>query len=154
MHTATIEPRMTNPALALDGALPALLGVSAAVKAGGVAQPLLDLASLRASQLNGCSWCVDMHSHDLAQAGESAQRIAAVAAWRDAPLFSDPERAVLDLAEHATRLADGGGVPLGVFEEAADHFDEQQLATIILSIGLVNLWNRLTVSTGQAPAVR
>jgi AhpD family alkylhydroperoxidase len=110
----------------------------------------LDLVHLRASQINGCSVCVDMHSRDARKAGETEERLFAVAAWREAPYFTDPERAALALAEAVTRLSDREDpVPEAVWDEAARHYEEPALAALILSIATVNLWNRLNAATRQ-----
>jgi AhpD family alkylhydroperoxidase len=140
---------MANPALALDGALPALLGVSqVAGRAELGFSP--ELLNLRASQINGCAVCVDMHAKALRAAGEPEARVFAVSAWRETPYFSEPERAALALTEALTRIADAAEpVPDAVYDAAAEHFDEQQLASIVLSIGVINLWNRLNVATRQ-----
>jgi len=106
--------------------------------------------NLRCSQINGCSVCVHMHARDLRKAGESDERIDTVAGWRDTPWFTDAERAALALAESLTRLADrSAAVPDEVWADAAAHYDEQQLAGLVLSIGVVNLWNRVNIATRQ-----
>ena len=105
---------------------------------------------LRASQINGCSVCVEMHASDLKKAGESDERIFAVAAWREAPYFTDAERAALALTEAMTRLSDrADAVPDDVWDEVARHYDEPALAALTLSIASVNLWNRLNAATRQ-----
>ena len=110
----------------------------------------LDLVHLRASQINGCSLCVDMHSREARKAGETEERLFAVAAWREAPYFTDPERAAMALAEAVTRLSDRADpVPGAVWEEAAGHYKEPTLAAPVLSIATVNLWNRLNAATRQ-----
>jgi AhpD family alkylhydroperoxidase len=150
MSTSTpLLPRMANPALALDGALPALLGVSkVAGRAGLGFSP--ELLNLRASQINGCAVCVDMHAKALREAGEPEARVFAVCAWRETPYFTEPERAALALTEALTRIADQGEpVPDAVYDAVAEHFDEQQVASIVLTIGVINLWNRLNVATRQ-----
>src|ERR671921_345565 len=135
-----MSARMTNPAFALTTATRPLMDLGAAVKNAGVPLSTLELANLRASQINGCSVCVHMHARDLRKAGESDERIDTVAGWRDAPFFSDAERAALALAEALTRVADRpDAVPDDVYAAAAEHYDEQQLATLILSISLVNV---------------
>jgi AhpD family alkylhydroperoxidase len=106
--------------------------------------------NLRASQINGCSVCVDMHSRALRKLGEKDERIFAVGAWREAPYYSDAERAALGLTEAASRLSDRADpVPDDVWNEAARHYDEPQLAALVLSIGMINLWNRLNAATRQ-----
>lgn len=145
-----MQARMKNPALVLPDALQALLDLGKAVDKGGVPPATLGLVHLRASQINGCSVCVDAGFRDLKKVGERDARIFAVAAWRDAPYFTDAERAALALAEAMTRLSDRSDpVPDDVYAEAARHFDEPALASLILSIAAINLWNRLNVATRQ-----
>ena len=111
-----------------------------------------ELVHLRASQINGCSVCVDMHARELKKAGETDERLFAVAAWRDAPYFTDAERAALALTEAVTRLGDRADpVPDDVWDEAARHYDEQALAALILSIAQINVWNRLNAPPGRSP---
>jgi AhpD family alkylhydroperoxidase len=145
-----IEPRIPNIAGTVPEALHALLALGKASMTGGVPQTTHTLIHLRASQINGCSVCVQMHSHELREAGESEERIATVAAWREAPYFSDAERAGLALAEAATRLSDRSDpVPDEVWADAARHYDDAQLASLVLSITSINAWNRLNVITRQ-----
>lgn len=121
-----------------------------AVYAGGVPPQTLELVHLRASQINGCSGCVDIHSRALEHLGESSERIHLVAAWREAPYFSDAERAVLALTEAATRLADRADpVTDEVWDEAARHFTEPQLAALVVAIATINAYNRANVATRQ-----
>jgi AhpD family alkylhydroperoxidase len=128
-------------------ALPAL-GTS--TKEGGVPSPTLDLVHLRASQINGCSVCVGMHSRELKKAGETDERVFAVAAWRDAPYFTEAEHAALALAERVARLDDRADPePDEIWNEVALHYDEPALAAPILAIANVNVWNRLNVATRQ-----
>ena len=149
MSTTTLTSRMTNPAFAVDGAMDALQALSKAVSRARV--PIdLELVHLRASQINGCSVCVDMHAKGLRKAGESEERVFAVAAWRDTPYFTDAERAALELTEALTRLADRpDAVPDAVWDAAAAHFDEPQLAALVMDIASINVWNRLNVATRQ-----
>jgi AhpD family alkylhydroperoxidase len=150
MTTAALEPRMTHPAFVLPDAMQALQALGKAVRKGGVPETTGYLVHLRASQINGCSVCVEMHSKELKEAGEPDERIFAVAAWREAPYFTDAERAALALTEAATRLSDRPEpVSDEVWEEAARHYDESQLAALVLEIALINVWNRLNVTTGQ-----
>jgi AhpD family alkylhydroperoxidase len=145
-----MQARMKNPAMVVPEAMEALLALGASAKNGGVPPRTLDLVHLRASQINGCSVCVDMHSRDLKKAGETDERLFAVAAWRETPYFTDAERAALALAEAATRLSDRPDpVPDEIWDEAARHYDEPALATLILNIALINVWNRLNVTTRQ-----
>ncbi|BDP42126.1 alkyl hydroperoxide reductase AhpD [Deinococcus aetherius] len=144
-----MQERMKNPALSVPGAMQALIDLSKAAQ-HGIPAGLRDLINLRASQINGCSVCVAGHARDLKAAGESDERIFAVAAWRDAPYFTEAERAALALTEAATRLADTSDpVPDAIWHEAARHHDERALASIVLAIGSINVWNRLNVTTRQ-----
>jgi AhpD family alkylhydroperoxidase len=145
-----MQARITNPAVTVPGAMQAMLALSAAAEKGGVSKQLIELVSLRASQINGCGLCVDMHAYDLKAAGETDLRLAAVAAWRDAPYFTDPERAALALTEAATRLSDRPEpVPDAVWEEAVRHFDEPILSGLVIAIAMINAWNRINVVTRQ-----
>jgi AhpD family alkylhydroperoxidase len=145
-----MQARMQNPAMVIPEAMPAILGVLKATKKGGVPEATLELVHLRASQINGCGFCVDMGARSARKAGETEDRLFAVAAWREAPYFTDAERAALALAEAATRLADRADpVPDEIWDEAADHYDEQQLAALLLWIGVTNLFNRLNATTKQ-----
>jgi AhpD family alkylhydroperoxidase len=145
-----LQARMINPAVMVPEAMRALHALWAATNKGAVPQRTHYLIHLRVSQINGCSVCVEMHSRDLKKAGESDERLFAVAAWRDAPYFTDAERAALALAEAATRVSDRPDpVPDEVWEEAARHYDEQALASLVLSIAQINVWNRLNIATRQ-----
>jgi AhpD family alkylhydroperoxidase len=141
--------RMPNPAFAVDGAMDALNAVNKAITRARL--PInRELVHLRASQINGCSVCVDMHAKGALKAGESEERLFAVAAWRDTPYFSDAERAALALTEALTRAADrADAVPDEIWDAAAEHFDEPQLGALVLDIALINVWNRLNVATRQ-----
>jgi len=144
-----MQARMKNPVIILPDALQALLAVNKAAEKG-VPPVTRKLVHLRASQINGCSVCVDMHARELKNAGETDDRLFAVAAWRDAPWFTDAERAALALTEAVTRLSDRADpVSDEVWEEAARHFDEPALAALLVQIGLINVFNRLNVATKQ-----
>jgi AhpD family alkylhydroperoxidase len=108
--------------------------------------PLRELVKLRASQINGCAFCVDMHSRDALAGGEDERRVWAVAVWREAPFFDERERAALALTEAMTRLPDAG-VPDDVYDEAARHFDEHELGQLMFAIIAINAWNRVGVGT-------
>jgi AhpD family alkylhydroperoxidase len=110
----------------------------------------LQLVEIRASQINGCAVCIDMHTKDAAAAGESALRLNMVAAWREATVFTEAERAALELAEQGTRLADAaGGVTDEAWANAAKHYDSDQLAALVAAIAGINAWNRLNAITRQ-----
>jgi AhpD family alkylhydroperoxidase len=145
-----MQARIKNPAVSVPGALEALQRLGAAATTAGIPETTLCLAYLRASQINGCSVCVDIHSRELERAGESSERIHTVAAWRETPYFSDAERAALALTEAATRLADRPEpVADEVWHEAARHYTEPQLAALVVAIATINAFNRLNVATLQ-----
>jgi AhpD family alkylhydroperoxidase len=145
-----MEARMRNPAMILTEAMPAILALAQATKTGGVPPLTLDLVHLRVSQINGCSACVDAGCRQARKSGETDERLATVAAWRDAPYFTDAERAALALAECVTRLSDRTeAVPDAVWDEAVRHYDETAMAALILSIATTNVFNRINVTTRQ-----
>ncbi len=145
-----MQARMSNPAMVLPDAMQAIQGLFKATGKGGVPPATLELVHLRASQVNGCSACVDSGARSAKKAGETDDRLFALAAWREAPYFTDAERAALALTEAATRLADRSDpVPDDIWDEAADHYDEQGLAALVLMIATTNLFNRLNATTRQ-----
>ena len=145
-----MHSRMTNPVFVVPEALKALNVLQSSIAKNGVPDTTLELVRLRASQINGCSLCVEMHARDLRKAGEKDDRLFAVAAWREAPYFSDAERAALALTEAATRLPDrGDAMPDAIWNEAARHYDEKALADLVLNIALINFWNRVNVMIRQ-----
>jgi AhpD family alkylhydroperoxidase len=145
-----MQARMTHPVMVLPDAMSALLALSRATRSGTVPETTHELVHLRVSQINGCSVCVDMHARALKDAGEKDERIWGVGAWRESPYFSDAERAALALAECLTRLADRpDAVPDAVWADAADHYDERELASLLVSIGAINVWNRLNAAVRQ-----
>ena len=145
-----MQARMPNPAVMLPDALSALQRLGKAIEAAGVPPITLELVHLRASQINGCAVCAVHHPNLARRHGETDERLFSVATWRDAPFFTDAERAALALTEAATRLSDRSDpVPDDVWDEAARHYDEKALAALVLSIGSINLWNRLNVVTRQ-----
>ena len=142
-----MQARMKNPAMILPDAMKGIQNLYKATSQGGVPQQTLELVHLRASQINGCSACVDSGARSAKKAGETDERLFAVAAWREAPYFTDAERAALALTEAATRLADRpDAVPDEIWDEATEHFDEKGLAAIILMIATTNLFNRLNAT--------
>ncbi len=145
-----MQARMTHPVMVLPDAMKALLALGKAAQSGTVPDTTHKLIHLRVSQVNGCSLCVDMHARELKDAGEKDERIWGVGAWRESPYFSDAERAALALAESVTRLADRpDAVPDAVWADAADRYDEQELASLLVSIAAINVWNRLNAAVRQ-----
>ncbi|MGZ3602247.1 MAG: carboxymuconolactone decarboxylase family protein [Ktedonobacterales bacterium] len=145
-----MQARMSNPATIIPDAMQGIQALIKATRQGGVPQTTLELVHLRASQINGCSFCVDSGARSAKKAGETDERIFAVAAWREAPYFTDAERAALALTEAATRLADRADqVPDEIWEEATRHYDEKGLAALLLMIGVTNLFNRLNAPIKQ-----
>jgi AhpD family alkylhydroperoxidase len=141
---------MSNPATILPDAHTGIQSLLKATRQGGVPRTVLELVHLRASQINGCSFCVDSGARSAKKAGETDERLFAVAAWREAPYFTDAERAALALTEAVTRLADRADpVPDAIWDEAARHYDEKGLAALILMIATTNLFNRLNATTRQ-----
>lgn len=126
-------------------------GASKAVfDSGLIPKATQDLVLLRVSQINGCAYCTDVHSKDLLHAGESAERVSLVAVWREATVFTDAEKAALELTEEGTRIADTpGGVSDEAWTNAAKHYDDDQLGALVALISMINTWNRLNVITRQ-----
>src|SRR3954454_14308362 len=127
-----------------------LVAAAQVLAASSVPEATLELVNLRASQINGCGFCTDMHTKDALAAGEDPQRLHMVAAWREATVFTEAERAALELAEQGTRIADAaGGVTDEAWANAAKHFDEEQLAALVATIALINMYNRFNVIVRQ-----
>ncbi len=143
-----MQSRMKHPVELLPEAMKALQALDGSAER--LPYVIRKLVDLRASQINGCSMCVDMHARELKRAGETDQRIFAVAAWRDTPWFTDAERAALALTEAVTRLPDRDDpVPDPIWKEAARHYDAPALAALLVQIALINVWNRLNVPIRQ-----
>jgi AhpD family alkylhydroperoxidase len=144
-----MQARMKSPVMVIPEAIQAMFALAKSID-GALSPKTTQLVHLRASQINGCSVCVDMHWRAAKQAGETDERIFAVAAWRDAPYFTDAERAALAFTECVTRLADQSDpVPDAVWNEAVKYYDEKQLSALQISIGIINMWNRLNIPTKQ-----
>jgi AhpD family alkylhydroperoxidase len=142
--------RMGHPAFIVPGAMEALQALAAAVAASALPVRTIDLVNLRVSQINGCGVCLLGDVRAAKKHGETDERLAVVAGWREAPFFSGAERAALALAEAVTRLSDRPDpVPDAVWDEAARHYDEEALAALVLAIANINLWNRVNVATAQ-----
>jgi len=145
-----MQARMKNPAMIIPEAMAPIQALGASFHNKGVPEETLALVHLRASQINGCSSCVQSGAAQVRMAGESDDRLATVAAWRDAPYFTDAERAALALTEAVTRLADRPDpVPDETWDEAAREYDEEGLAALLLAIATTNVFNRLNVATRQ-----
>ena len=147
---STINQRMPSVPELLPDAFKAVLALGKAAKRGGLPQTTAYLVHLRASQINGCSYCAEMHARELKDAGESDERIWTVAAWREAPYFTEAERAALALTEAVTRLSDRPDpVPDEIWKQAADQYDEETLAALLVEIAAINVWNRFNVAVRQ-----
>jgi len=145
-----VQSRLKNPALLNPEAMQALYALAQSAENKGVPEKTIGLVHLRASQINGCGVCVDMHWRMVRKLGETDERLFAVSAWRETPYFTDAERAALALTEAVTRMSDRPDpVPDDLWEEAARHYDERALAALVIAIATINVWNRLNVSTRQ-----
>ena len=145
-----MQSRMNNIVTVLPDVMAAMGALQGTAKASGLPEKTAHLVHLRASQINGCGFCVDLHPRLMKKAGESDRRILAVAAWREAPFYTDAERAALALTEALTRIADREeAVPDTIWNEAARHFDEKALASLVVEIAAINVWNRFNVATRQ-----
>ena len=145
-----MQARMKNPVVVLPEAMAPIQALYGAATKGGVPPAIGHLVHLRTSQINGCGYCIDGGVKHAKKAGETDERLFAVSAWRDTPYFTDAERAALALSEEVTRLSDRSDpVPDKVWNEAAKHFDEKGLASLLLVISLTNVFNRLNVATRQ-----
>ena len=145
-----MQPRMNNPALLNPDAMKALGALNEAAKKGNIPVTFHELLCLRASQINGCSVCIDGHWRIAKKAGETDERLFAVAAWRDTPYFTAAERAALALTEAMTRLSDREDpVPDKIWDELIRHYDEADIASLLLTISTINVWNRLNIATKQ-----
>ena len=145
-----MQSRMNHPAMILPGVMQALHALNSATTKAGVPTRTIELVHLRASQINGCSVCVDMHSQMLRKEGETDERLFTVAAWRHTSFFTAAERAALALAEAVTRVSDKADpVPDDIWDEVKRHYDEPGIAALLLAISTVNVWNRLNAATRQ-----
>jgi AhpD family alkylhydroperoxidase len=143
-----------EPRLAYDKASPelykAMLGLEAAVRRSGLEHPLLELIKVRSSQINGCAFCIDMHTKDARAAGETEQRLYALSAWRETPFFTDRERAALAWTEAVTLVAQGH-VPDDVYDQARAQFTDKELADLTWAVAAINAWNRVAISFRAVP---
>ncbi|TDP94008.1 AhpD family alkylhydroperoxidase [Labedaea rhizosphaerae] len=142
--------RMKNPLMVLPEAMKATIALAMTAENGSVPKSTLNLVVLRASQINGCGVCVDMHAKDMRKEGEPDERIFGVAGWRDTPYYSDAERAALELTEYVTRIADKSDpVPDAIWAKAEEHYDEKGLSSLLVAIGAINVFNRINATTRQ-----
>lgn len=132
------------------GALQAMMKLEGFNKTSGLDAKLYEFIKIRASQINGCAYCIDMHTRELRSMGESEQRIYLLSAWREAPFYTDKERVVLELTEAVTRISEQG-VPQDLYERVRAHVDEAEYMAIITAINTINAWNRIAISTGMFP---
>ncbi|MFC4807975.1 carboxymuconolactone decarboxylase family protein [Paenibacillus sp. GCM10023250] len=130
--------------------LQTLLKLEGYVKKSGIDQHLWELIKIRASQINGCAYCLDMHTKDARAMGETEQRLYLLNAWREAPFYTNAERAALALTEAVTQIS-VGGVPTALYEQVREHFDEAQFVDLIMAINAINCWNRMAISTAMVP---
>jgi AhpD family alkylhydroperoxidase len=145
-----MEPRIDYHKMANSGAANAMYGLEHVVRTSGLEQKLIELVRMRASQINGCAFCLDMHSKDARAAGETEQRLYALNAWRETPFFSDRERAALEWTEALTRVSENH-VPDEVYERVRKHFNEDELLNLSLAVVSINGWNRLAISFRAVP---
>lgn len=149
MEEIHMEVRLTHSKVNPE-ALQTMLKLEGFIKTSGLDAKLYEFIKIRASQINGCAYCIDMHTRDLRNMGETQQRINLLTAWHEAPFYSDKERAVLELTETVTRISENG-VPQAVYEKVREHFDEKEYVTLIMAINTINAWNRIAISTGMFP---
>ncbi|MDE3134807.1 MAG: carboxymuconolactone decarboxylase family protein [Acidobacteriota bacterium] len=145
-----MQARIKNPVMSVPGSLDAIRDFGMSARETGLSEETIALVQLRASQINGCAVCADMHARELEHLGSSSERLHTLAAWRETPYFSDAERAALALAEAATRIADNpDSVSDEIWDEAARHYSEQELAGLVVCIAAINAFNRLNATTRQ-----
>ena len=147
--TTTLQPRLDYQSIAPEG-YQALSGLETYVRHCGLERTLIELVKLRASQINGCAYCIDMHTKDARAQGETEQRLYALVAWRETPFYTERERAALAWTEAVTKVSDGH-VPDEVYEHARRHFTEKELVDLTLAIITINGWNRLAISCRTVP---
>lgn len=132
------------------GAFKAMFGLESYVRASGIEKSLLELIKIRASQINGCAYCIDMHTKDARAGGETEQRIYSLDAWRETPFYTERERAALAWTEAVTMIT-FGHVPDEVFEQVRDHFSDEEIVNLTMAVVAINAWNRLSISFRTVP---
>jgi AhpD family alkylhydroperoxidase len=145
-----MEPRVNYDKMASSGAAKAMYGIEQYVRSSGLEQNMLELVKMRASQINGCAFCLDMHSKDARAAGETEQRLYALNAWRETPFFTDRERAALEWTEALTLISQNH-VPDEIYQRVRQHFSEDDLLNLSLAVVQINGWNRLAISFRAVP---
>jgi AhpD family alkylhydroperoxidase len=145
-----VEPRINLADPAYGGVIKAMYGLEEPLRKSGLELLLRELVKTRASQLNGCAYCLDMHTKDARAQGETEQRLYALNAWRESPFYTDRERAALEWTEHLTLIAQKG-VPDELYARMKDHFSEEEIVNLSLAVAQINSWNRLVMSV-RAPA--
>ncbi|MGF7036621.1 AhpD family alkylhydroperoxidase [Paenibacillus mucilaginosus] len=141
-HTK-VNPEVMQTMLKLEGF----------ISRSGLDRTLYELIKIRASQMNGCAFCLDMHTRELRAMGESEQRVHLISVWREVPFFTEKERVVLELTEALVRIGDAG-VPQELYERVRRHVDEAEFVTVIMAVNAINGWNRLAIATGMVPEAR
>ncbi|TCZ80873.1 carboxymuconolactone decarboxylase family protein [Paenibacillus albiflavus] len=144
-----MELRM-NPREANPDAYQMMQKLEGYIKSSGLDRILYELIKIRTSQINGCAFCLDMHTSVIRKMGESEQRVYLVSVWRDTPYFTDKERVVLELTEAVTQIANNG-VSQSLYEKVNEHFTDEEYVTLIMAINTINCWNRIMISTGMFP---
>ena len=144
-----MKPRIDHRKIS-PGAMNAMLGVEKYLRTCGLPEKLLHLIKFRVSQINGCAYCLDMHSKDLRAAGDTEQRLYVLDAWHEAPFYTDRERAALAWAEAVTRVTEGH-VPDAVYEQARSQFTEEELVNLTLAVATINSWNRFSIAFRSVP---
>lgn len=137
--------RKTNPEV-----YETMLKLEGFIKSTGLDPVLYELIKIRASQINGCSFCLDMHTKDLRKMGESEQRINLISVWREVPFFTAKEKVVLELTEAVTQISKES-VPQSLYEKSKEYFSENEYLTLIMAINTINCWNRIAISVGMFP---
>jgi AhpD family alkylhydroperoxidase len=143
--------RLSAPKVAPDG-YKALSGVETYLRHCGLERPLVELLKMRASQINGCAYCLDMHSRDARRTGETEQRLYLLDAWQESSLYTPRERAALEWTEAVTRIADTHA-PDAAYDALRPHFTEKEIVDLTILVGMINLWNRLAIGLRNQPAV-
>jgi len=144
-----MQPRL-NYTEANPAAFEAMMALEKFAQSSGIDHGLYELIKMRASQINGCAFCIDMHAKDLLNHGESLDRLLLLTAWREVPIYTEKERAALELTECVTRISEGG-VPDHVYQKVRAHFSEKEYVDLVMAINAINCWNRLSISTGMFP---